>query len=66
MNMVVDKVIDSFRHGGGVPQSAYPDDFGMVWSALLRAGSKTFCFSNGFPLCLKYKQSLSAGRWLQT
>jgi SAM-dependent methyltransferase len=33
MNMVVDKVIDSFRHGGGVPQSAYPDDF---WDGLER------------------------------
>jgi SAM-dependent methyltransferase len=33
MYMVTDKVIDSFRNGGGVPQSAYPDDF---WDGLER------------------------------
>jgi len=33
MNTVVEKVIHSFQHGGGVPQSAYPEDF---WDGLER------------------------------
>ena len=33
MNMVVDRVIESFQKGGGVPQSAYTDDF---WDGLER------------------------------
>ena len=33
MNMVVDRVIESFQKGGGVPQSAYTNDF---WDGLER------------------------------
>jgi Methyltransferase domain len=33
MNMIVDRVIESFQSGGGVPQSAYTDDF---WDGLER------------------------------
>src|SRR5262245_34295195 len=39
MSVVTDKVIDSFRRGGGVPQSAYPDEF---WDGLERVTAGWF------------------------
>ncbi len=39
MNVVMDQVIQSFRNGGGVPQSAYPDEF---WDGLERFSAGWF------------------------
>ena len=39
MNMIVDRVIESFQKGGGVPQSAYTDDF---WDGLERFTASWF------------------------
>ncbi|MBV9502754.1 MAG: methyltransferase domain-containing protein [Acidobacteriaceae bacterium] len=39
MNVVMDQVIQSFQHGGGVPQSAYPDEF---WDGLERFSAGWF------------------------
>ncbi len=39
---VIDKVLDSFKNGGGVSPSSYNDDFGMAWKELLVKCLKIF------------------------